>query len=91
MHKHDGGGQLRVEEILATPLGDGEHVIEEVRDISELLGLVDGILSICAACKKVRDEAGEWHPIEGYIHDRTGADFSHGLCPACATQLYPAS
>lgn len=88
-HKHLYGGRLVVEEIVATPLAGADLVIEELRDISHLLGLVDGILPICSSCKRIRDEAGEWHQIEGYVAQHTGADFSHGLCPACLTKLYP--
>ena len=47
-----------------------------------------GILPICANCKKIRDDKGDWHDVEAYIHDHSGADFSHGICPACAKELY---
>lgn len=50
---------------------------------------LEGILPICASCKKIRDEKGNWHQIESYIDNRTGAAFSHGLCPECAQKLYP--
>ena len=36
-----------------------------------------------------RDDQGYWHPVEAYIHVRTDADFSHGICPECADRLYP--
>jgi hypothetical protein len=48
-----------------------------------------GILPVCASCKKIRDEKGAWHQMEAYIQDRTDANFSHGICPDCATRLYP--
>jgi PAS domain S-box-containing protein len=47
------------------------------------------LLPICAACKKVRDDAGYWQQIEAYLQSRTGHRFSHGLCPACARQYFP--
>jgi hypothetical protein len=50
---------------------------------------LEGILPICAACKKVRDSDGHWHQVEEYISERTAADFSHGVCPDCARKLYP--
>ena len=48
-----------------------------------------GLLPICAGCKKIRDCQGAWHQLEVYIRDRTGAEFSHGMCPACSAQWYP--
>ncbi len=48
-----------------------------------------GIIPICAACKKIRDDNGYWSQIESYIRDHSEADFSHGICPACAEKMYP--
>ncbi len=48
-----------------------------------------GLLPICANCKKIRDDRGYWNQIELYIREHTDADFSHGVCPDCARELYP--
>jgi AmiR/NasT family two-component response regulator len=48
-----------------------------------------GLLPICAACKKIRDDKGYWHQVEVYIRDHSEAEFSHGICPDCARRLYP--
>lgn len=48
-----------------------------------------GILPICVACKRIRDDQGYWQQVEVYIRDRTDVDFSHALCPPCMAQLYP--
>ncbi len=48
-----------------------------------------GLLPICSSCKKIRDDEGDWSQIETYIRDHTEVDFSHGLCPVCADELYP--
>ncbi len=58
------------------------------RALSEVKQL-SGLLPICSSCKKIRDENGEWHFMEGYIQKRTDARFSHGLCPECTRRLYP--
>lgn len=50
---------------------------------------LQGTLAVCASCKKIRDDKGNWHQIESYIHERTEANFSHGICPECAEALYP--
>lgn len=48
-----------------------------------------GFLPICASCKKIRDDQGNWVQIEGYIREHSEAKFSHGICPQCARTLYP--
>lgn len=51
--------------------------------------VLSGLLPICASCKDIRDEKGNWHRIEGYVRDHSNADFSHGVCPKCFAKLYP--
>ena len=51
--------------------------------------VLSGLLPICAACKKIRDDTGYWNQIETYIRDHSEADFSHSLCPGCVKKLYP--
>lgn len=48
-----------------------------------------GLVPICAACKKIRDDAGYWHQVESYVRDHTEAEFSHGLCPDCVPNYFP--
>jgi hypothetical protein len=47
-----------------------------------------GILPICASCKHIRDDGGNWEAIESYVRERTSAEFSHGLCPDCAKRTW---
>jgi hypothetical protein len=73
---------LAADEDLHTKIGQLEKAMSEVRTLS-------GLLPICANCKKICDDKGSWHEIEEFIHDRSEADFSHGICPECAKALYP--
>jgi hypothetical protein len=50
---------------------------------------LEGLLPICASCKRIRDNQGSWKQIETYVRDRSEAEFSHGICPECAKKLYP--
>jgi hypothetical protein len=50
--------------------------------------LLEGMLSVCANCKKIRVGQDHWTPIEDYIHQRSHADFSHTICPDCGVKLY---
>jgi hypothetical protein len=49
---------------------------------------LEGILPICAGCKRIRDGAA-WQSVEAYVTARSDAQFSHGICPECAARLYP--
>ncbi|MCP4372669.1 MAG: PAS domain-containing protein [Deltaproteobacteria bacterium] len=89
IHKHFYDGNVVIEEVISTPIFNGKYVLVEFRNLSDLLGLVQGILLVCAGCKKIRDQQGNWYQIEDYFHDKTGADFSHSLCPECKKRFYP--
>jgi hypothetical protein len=56
------------------------------RSLAELK-VLNGILPICAVCKKIRDGEGHWLQMERYISNNSGASFSHGYCPDCAKAL----
>jgi len=53
-----------------------EKALAEVRTLQ-------GIIPICARCKKIRDDDGFWQQVEEYVATHSGAEFSHGLCPEC--------
>ena len=67
------------------------HINTELQDKINEIKTLSGLLPICAQCKKIRDDAGYWTQLEGYISERTTATFSHGICPNCAEELYPKS
>lgn len=49
-----------------------------------------GHVPICAACKRIRDEAsGRWDPLEAHFGERYGTRFTHGICDLCAEAWYP--
>ena len=66
-----------------------EQLITQLQGALDRVNVLSGLLSICASCKKIRDEQGHWETLEVYIRDRSEADFSHGLCPECLKKLYP--
>ena len=66
-----------------------EQTNKKLQEALETIKTLQGILPICASCKKIRDESGEWQSLERYIGERSNATFSHGLCPECAKKLYP--
>ena len=56
---------------------DLQAALAEVKQLS-------GLLPICAWCKRIRDDEGDWQQIETYITVHSEADFTHGICPDCA-------
>lgn len=80
-----------VEEVSTTPVfddnGEVNYVVEEFRDITKLLGLKKGIISICSYCRKIHDDDGQWVNFEAYLQKHTGANFSHGICEECNDSL----
>jgi len=65
-----------------------ELAIDGLQKALNKISTLRGLLPICAACKKIRDDKGYWNQIEVYISEHTEADFSHGICPDCAKELY---
>ena len=47
---------------------------------------LEGLISICMYCKKMRSEDHTWQQLEQYIGEHSDAIFSHGLCPECFEQ-----
>ena len=75
--------ELRYSENMLIKQNDAlEKALSEIKQLQ-------GILPICAECKKIRDDEGIWHQIEAYIHAHSEAEFSHGVCPDCIKKLYP--
>jgi len=45
--------------------------------------LLEGLLPICAECKKIRDQVDTWHRLETYLSAHSNVTFTHGICPEC--------
>ena len=63
--------------------------IHERKEAESKITVLSGLLPICASCKKIRDDKGNWTQIESYIRDHSEAVFSHSICPDCKKKLYP--
>jgi hypothetical protein len=71
---------------------------EKIEELEQALGHIkrlEGILPICAQCKRIKLEGSEpqnqrsWIKIENYLSTRTDAQFTHTICPECMQKLYP--
>jgi hypothetical protein len=76
------------EKLLRNKIGELEQALGHIKKL-------EGILPICANCKRIRvndaapSDQQSWMKIESYLSDRTDAKFSHSICPECMRKLYP--
>jgi PAS domain S-box-containing protein len=65
-----------------------EKILKALQEALENVKTLNGLLPICAYCKKIRDDKGYWNQIEEYIQKHSHAKFSHGLCSECSDKIY---
>ena len=75
--------------VVRTQLRAQEKLNAELFETLAQIKRLEGLLPICAACKQIRNERGEWEVMEKYITAHSEAQFSHSVCPECARQIYP--
>ncbi len=80
-----------VEDITSRKQADEERekLIEQLMNAKSEIKVLSGLLPICSSCKRIRDDQGQWAPIEQFIDEHSEAEFSHGICPECASKLFP--
>jgi PAS domain-containing protein len=47
------------------------------------------LIPICASCKDIRDERGNWIKIEDYVRLRFHGLLTHSICGECQKKIYP--
>ena len=77
-----------VDDFLSKPLHRARiemrlRVAERILWFTRQMQTLAELIPICGWCKKVRDDNDYWERVETYIGKRTGATFTHGLCPEC--------
>jgi DNA-binding response OmpR family regulator len=60
-----------------------EDRVDELQKALADVRQLEGFLSICSYCKRIRTEEQSWEQMERYISDHSNAQFSHGICPSC--------
>jgi Domain of unknown function (DUF4118) len=83
------GGEYRARRWHAERTAERLRQIVAERDAAlEKVSVLTGLLPVCAGCKSIRDEAGNWRSMEEYLSEHSKARFSHGMCPACMEEWY---
>jgi len=80
---------VRLDRQLRAKNAELQQTIEQLTRAEKTIETLEGFLPVCSICKAVRDDEGDWHPLENYIERETHAQFSHGLCPKCMAERYP--
>jgi integral membrane sensor domain MASE1 len=57
-------------------IGELEKALSEIKTLQ-------GLIPVCAWCKKIRNDQGFWQRLEDYFRAHTDAEFTHAVCPVC--------
>ena len=88
-HRLSAGQELAMQALArqVMVLLESRRVSINLAEALEHVKMLQGMLPICAWCKRIRDDAGYWAEVEAYFHEQTGLDFSHGICPDCLKKV----
>ncbi|MBA3830830.1 MAG: hypothetical protein H0X34_02840 [Chthoniobacterales bacterium] len=64
------------------------RVAQQNAQLARRVKQLEGLIPICAHCKRILDEEKHWTRLETYIVERSQAEFTHGVCPECAKIHY---
>jgi phosphoserine phosphatase RsbU/P len=89
---YDNAIRADVDDFLIKPLDRGAiwrrlRVAERILTFATEIRQLKTLIPICMYCKKIRDDSDYWEQMEHYIHEHTGSDFSHGICPECYAKV----
>ncbi len=77
---HVGVRMVELRQALAARVRDLEDALAKVRTLQ-------GLLPVCAWCRKVRSDQDYWESFEAYVADHTDATVTHGICPECRDRM----
>ncbi len=66
---------------------DRELALREREIALDQVKALSGLLPICSACKRIRNEDGQWVNLADHLEDYSEARISHGICPECRPEL----
>jgi DNA-binding response OmpR family regulator len=88
---------IKIEELKAR-LNVGYRIVtlqkdltQKIKEKEEALAHVrqlQGLISICSYCHRIRNDEETWEKLEKYITNHSEAKFSHGICPECMEKYF---
>ncbi|MFP4069813.1 MAG: response regulator [Verrucomicrobiota bacterium] len=81
-----------IDDFMAKPLDRDQiwmrlQVAERILRYTTQISQLESMMPICSYCKRVRDDNNYWQQVETYFSNRTGASFSHSICPSCYSKV----
>lgn len=73
---HVGARVARLQEDLSARVSELQAALSQVKQL-------EGLISICSYCKRIRSDEDNWDQMEQYISEHSQAHFSHSICPEC--------
>ncbi len=64
-----------------------ERAYHELKNGRHRVHAQEDAVRICAKCKKVQDDQGEWIPVEEFLRRTAGLSFTHEFCGECGDGL----
>ncbi|MBN2716478.1 MAG: hypothetical protein JXX14_11535 [Deltaproteobacteria bacterium] len=58
-----------------------------IKNATDELKKLEGLVPVCSYCRKIMDEKGYWRQLEAFLQQHTNASVSSGLCESCAIKL----
>jgi GAF domain-containing protein len=58
-------------------------LIQDLQEAKVKIRTLEGMIPMCAWCKRVRDDKGYWGQVEAYVKNLTGLDTTSSICPDC--------
>ncbi len=71
----------------ASRLVDVRHVARDLHAALARVADLERLLPVCAGCKSIRSDEGNWRQLEAYLSEHTDLRFSHGICPTCLAKV----
>lgn len=92
LHRTDLARRKSVAEVLSLNASLELRVEQRTRQLQDTLDHVkrlQGLLPVCAWCKKVRDDHNYWRTLESYLTEHADVRVTHGICPDCYQRSTP--
>lgn len=85
--------------VLATSLADFQAALDREEELRtamakleaahDRIARLEGILSTCSYCRRIRTESGAWTTLERLVEEHVDTQFSHGICDECMAREFP--
>jgi len=60
------------------------NTVLDLKNASEMINALKELLPMCAWCRKIRDDNGNWEVLEMHLKNHSDIRVTHGICPECS-------